>query len=276
MATFLTIFLTAASIFAGIDLNAGLLNEPPKLDLLVNSPTGDLLNDYGSEEERRGDEALIYRRNYFFAGVQTPLAVAGNIGVFSASSFKATLSNISEDDSAQVVADDEVDPEIDTSIPEVTAKTCPEGKFLNPKTNRCKNLQTIEETSTGKTITTYDPATGEATVVKICNEGYHLNLDTNRCNKDKEDSSGKTTSTGVGNEKTCPEGKYLNPETNRCKKIESNDGADYALDVPKLGDTAENSFSALGLAIFIMALGIFILIFQFRKEIVKGVRRLKK
>ena len=36
-------------------------------------------------------------------------------------------------------------------------KTCPEGKFLNPATNRCKNLQTISESSTGKTITTYDP-----------------------------------------------------------------------------------------------------------------------
>ena len=96
---------------------------------------------------------------------------------------------------------------------------CPEGKFLNPKTNRCKNLQEISETSTGKTITTYDPETGEGTTVKICNEGYTLNVETNRCNKNKENSDSSPTVTSTV--KTCPEGKFLNPKTNRCKNLET-------------------------------------------------------
>ena len=85
---------------------------------------------------------------------------------------------------------------------------CPEGKFLNPS-----------ETSTGKTITTYDPETGEGTTVKICNEGYTLNVETNRCNKNKENSDSSPTVTSTV--KTCPEGKFLNPKTNRCKNLET-------------------------------------------------------
>ena len=99
-------------------------------------------------------------------------------------------------------------------------KDCGEGKFLNPKTNRCKNLQEIKETSTGKTITTYDPETGEATTEKICNEGYVLNAETNRCNKVKKETSSSSSTSSIVKEnetKTCPEGKVLNPKTNRCK-----------------------------------------------------------
>ena len=124
-------------------------------------------------------------------------------------------------------------------------KTCPEGKFLNPKTNRCKNLQTISETSTGKTITTYDPETGEATTVKICNDGYYLNEDTNRCNKVKEDttstkSTKSSSSSSKTTTKTCPEGKFLNPKTNRCKNLqtitESSTGKTITTYDPKTGE----------------------------------------
>lgn len=117
----------------------------------------------------------------------------------------------------------------DSSSPD-SVKTCPEGKFLNPKTNRCKNIHTISETSTGKTITTYDPETGEATTIKICNEGYYLNEETNRCNKVKESDESSSTSSKSSNPsssssssstKTCPEGKFLNPQTNRCKNIQT-------------------------------------------------------
>jgi hypothetical protein len=117
-------------------------------------------------------------------------------------------------------------PNSDDEGTEESKKTCPEGKFLNPKTNRCKNLQEVSETSTGKTVTTYDPETGEATTVKYCNEGYYLNEETNRCNKIKEEkptsstsSTSSTTKTSVA--KTCPEGKFLNPKTNRCKNLET-------------------------------------------------------
>ena len=110
-----------------------------------------------------------------------------------------------------------------------STKTCPEGKFLNPQTNRCKNLQVITENSTGKTITTYDPETGEGTTIKICNDGYYLNEETNRCNKVKEENTSSSTSPSSSSSKsdsssstkTCPEGKFLNPQTNRCKNLQT-------------------------------------------------------
>ena len=63
-------------------------------------------------------------------------------------------------------------------------KICPEGKILNPKTNRCIKNKTV----------------------KICPEGKILNLKTNRCIKNKT-------------VKICPPGKVLNLKTNRCIKI---------------------------------------------------------
>jgi hypothetical protein len=203
-----------------------------------------------------------------------------------------------------------------------TKKDCGEGKFLNPKTGRCKNLQEITETSTGKTITTYDPETGEPTTVKICNDGYYLNIETNRCNKVKEEKTSggtKTSSTTTSSTKTCPEGKVLNPktnrcknevtvvesstgktittfdpetgeektekicnegyelneETNRCKKKKENDGEDYQLEVPELGAKKEDSFIGLGSIIAVIVIGVGLVIFQFRKEIVKFFKGLK-
>jgi serine/threonine protein kinase len=60
---------------------------------------------------------------------------------------------------------------------------CPEGKILNPITNRCIKNKTV----------------------KICPDGKVLNPKTNRCIKNKT-------------AKICPPGKVLNPKTNRCIK----------------------------------------------------------
>ena len=211
---------------------------------------------------------------------------------------------------------------------ESTTKDCGEGKFLNPKTNRCKNLQTITETSTGKTITTYDPETGEATTVKVCNEGYYLKEETNRCNKIPADSTSSNSSSSSSSSsnssssatKTCPEGKFLNPKTNRCKNLQTvtesstgktvttydpatgesktekicnegyelnpdtnrckkkkeNAGEEYPLEVPELGSEGDNNFVAIGSVAAIIAVGTGFIIFQFRHEIVKFVKGMKK
>jgi hypothetical protein len=73
-------------------------------------------------------------------------------------------------------------------------KECPEGKVLNPKTNRCiKNVNSVK---------------------KECPAGKVLNPKTNRCIKDvKNVNSVKSV------KKECPEGKVLNPKTNRCIKV---------------------------------------------------------
>lgn len=78
---------------------------------------------------------------------------------------------------------------IDTNISNFKKiKECPDGKFLNPKTNRCNKIKIKK--------------------IKECPEGKFLNPKTNRCNLIK-----------IKELKVCPEGKILNPLTNRCNKI---------------------------------------------------------
>ena len=69
-------------------------------------------------------------------------------------------------------------------------KECPDGKVLNPKTNRC-----IKD------------------VKKECPDGKVLNPKTNRCIKDVKDVKDVKSV-----KKECPDGKVLNPKTNRCIK----------------------------------------------------------
>lgn len=146
---------------------------------------------------------------------------SGGSGVRFSNTIISTDSDGSTEDQFE-----ETEP-ISDSGSESATKTCPEGKFLNPKTNRCKNIQTISEGTTGKTITTYDTTTGEATTMKICNDGYYLNTETNRCNKVKDTTTSSTSKSSSSSSssstttKTCPEGKFLNPKTNRCKNIQT-------------------------------------------------------
>jgi hypothetical protein len=95
-----------------------------------------------------------------------------------------------------------------------TVKKCPEGKILNPKTNRCIKIKKSKETNeTNKTLNTQ--------IKKECPEGKILNPNTNRCIKIKKsketNETNKTLNTQI--KKECPEGKILNPNTNRCIKI---------------------------------------------------------
>jgi len=82
------------------------------------------------------------------------------------------------------------------------AKKCPAGKVLNPKTNRCNKVKTQK-------------AVKKAKSAKKCPPGKVLNPKTNRCNKVKT----KKTQSKTKSAKKCPEGKVLNPKTNRCNKI---------------------------------------------------------
>ena len=90
---------------------------------------------------------------------------------------------------------EELSTPVSKSLPvKKKTKICPEGKHLNPVTNRCNKLHNVTQ--------------------KICPEGYHLNILTNRCNKDKKIPTKPKNVT----QKICPEGKHLNVKTNRCNK----------------------------------------------------------
>lgn len=71
---------------------------------------------------------------------------------------------------------------------------CPEGKYRNPDTNRCRNLEEV--------ITDLVP----------CQEGYERNALTNRCRKIASTGTSLTP---------CKEGQERNPATNRCRSIAS-------------------------------------------------------
>ncbi len=97
------------------------------------------------------------------------------------------------------------------------AKECPEGKVLNPLTNRCINIKSINKLAK-KPLSKMD---------KKCPEGKVLNPKTGRCIKTenflKANIKTKTNMPpGVKQEpKKCPEGKVLNPKTGRCIKAEN-------------------------------------------------------
>jgi hypothetical protein len=119
-------------------------------------------------------------------------------------------------------------------------KECPEGKVLNPLTNRCINIKSInklpkvslskidKKCPEGKVL---NPKTGRcikrenlikmndknAKVAKICPEGKVLNPKTGRCIK--KENLIKMNDKNAKVAKICPEGKVLNPKTGRCIKI---------------------------------------------------------
>lgn len=69
-------------------------------------------------------------------------------------------------------------------------ESCPEGKYRNPETNRCKTIENNE--------------------LQACDVGQERNPETNRCRKAGSDSSSLAP---------CEQGQERNPETNRCRKI---------------------------------------------------------
>src|SRR5690606_22837500 len=68
---------------------------------------------------------------------------------------------------------------------------CPAGKFRNPETNRCKNIET-------------------ASSLKPCSPGQVRNPDTNRC---------RSLTSSASSLVPCKPGQIRNPETNRCRSV---------------------------------------------------------
>ena len=89
-------------------------------------------------------------------------------------------------------------------------KKCPEGKVINPLTNRCIKIKTINKLPE-KPLSKPD---------KKCPEGKVINPLTNRCIKIK--TINKLPEKPLSKpDKKCPEGKVINPLTNRCIKIKN-------------------------------------------------------
>lgn len=73
-----------------------------------------------------------------------------------------------------------------------TLSPCPDGKYRNPDTNRCKSIVVA------------------VTALTPCDDGEYRNPDTNRCKKITTASTALTP---------CDAGQERNPDTNRCRKV---------------------------------------------------------
>jgi hypothetical protein len=118
-----------------------------------------------------------------------------------------------------------VRPKSPKKSPLKTPKICPEGKVLNPKTNRCISIKNIKSTFKNSPERPKSPLKPPKPPKqpKVCPEGKVLNPKTNRCimlkNKKKSPhkSSPKQSPLKPPKQpKVCPEGKVLNPKTGRC------------------------------------------------------------
>ena len=106
-------------------------------------------------------------------------------------------------------------------------KKCPEDKVLNPLTNRCIKIKTINKVRK-------NPLSKPEKPDNKCPEGKVINPKTGRCIKiapvkpDKKCPEGKVINPKTGRcikiapvkpDKKCPEGKVINPKTGRCIKL---------------------------------------------------------
>lgn len=98
-------------------------------------------------------------------------------------------------------------------------KPCPAGKYRNPTTNRCRNLQAATSSLQPCAANQYrspetnrcrNVATLAGTSLTPCQPGQERNPTTNRCKK-----TGATASSL----QPCGAGKERNPDTNRCRNV---------------------------------------------------------
>ncbi len=95
-----------------------------------------------------------------------------------------------------------------------TIEPCPDGKYRNPLTNRCKSVESglglkpcAPDQSRNPSTNRCKKSIGESPLTP-CAPGQYRNPETNRCRK-------TSSSTGL---KPCNDDQYRNPLTNRCKK----------------------------------------------------------
>lgn len=97
-----------------------------------------------------------------------------------------------------------------------TYEPCPEGKYRNPETNRCKTIEATEGQKPCESGQIRNPETNRCkktaevlTSLKPCEAGQTRNPATNRCRK-------VAIATALA---SCKEGQERNPDTNRCRKV---------------------------------------------------------
>lgn len=125
---------------------------------------------------------------------------------------------------------------------------CPSGKFRNPETNRCKNI----ESSVSQLVP--------------CDEDEFRNPETNRCNK-------ISSSSALG---PCPEGQERNAETNRCRNVVVLASSDGGLTVVQ-DVSVESAPGTINWPIILLAVGgtLAYMAYEWRNELSQKTREIK-
>ncbi len=180
-----------------------------------------------------------------------------------------------------------------TDNPALTA--CPEGKYRNPETNRCKSYEesSLAPCSAGQErnpeTNRCRNAVAATASLAACKEGQYRNPLTNRC-KSIEAELASLTPCKAGQERnpetnrcrkitttsslqSCAEGQERNPATNRCRKIASATPPAAAFPVESVGDTA-STFTAWWVLGGAVALGVGYAGWEYRREVGAFARRI--
>ena len=157
------------------------------------------------------------------------------------------------------------------TVPIAEAAPCPEGKYRNPDTNRCRNIEDV--------ISDLVP----------CGEGKERSPETNRC-RNLASIASSLTPCKVGQERNpatircrsiasaiaellpCDEGYERNPATNRCRKVKDANvlGAEYPVEPYKQEGVALATWWIVG---GIAALAAGYGVWEWRREIGAGLAR---
>lgn len=150
---------------------------------------------------------------------------------------------------------------------------CPAGKYRNPETNRCKNIEeaiatiaACDEDQERNPLTNRCRKIAVATVAALtpCEPGEERNPATNRCRA----VLSATTST----DKPCPEGQERNPATNRCRTVVSSAAPPALQEVA--GKASESGVSPYWVGAAVLAGAAGYGMYEWRSEIWKVLRRI--
>ena len=156
-----------------------------------------------------------------------------------------------------------------TNLDDEELEPCPAGKYRNPETNRCRNIEVENDLRSCEPGQIRNPETNRCRSVSSadnlvpCKPGQERNPETNRCRSIVDTASAL---------QPCEPGEERNPETNRCRKITAL-GASTMSDVQDIPAPTSSSFNwwLVGGAV-VAALGY--ALYEWRSEISRLFNRL--
>ncbi len=173
-------------------------------------------------------------------------------------------------------------------------ESCGAGRYRNPETNRCRNIQTVAETSECLTGQIRNPETNRcrkianiASSLIPCRPGQERSTETNRCRsitniaaslipcregQERSSDTNRCRNVAATTKAECQQGYERNPETNRCRKTQAALAAS-----PSVGDLDSPDGGRLSsVFMVIMSMSVFSYgAFEYRRDIMNFIEKYK-